>query len=111
MKKIFLLILFVVTSLINSQQIRVMSYNLENYPNGRSGVNISYYEPYYKNIIGAINPDVVVGIEVVQDSGVNQFLNNVLSPNEYGAAEVDIAGTNSSGNDGNDCAFYYKKMF
>ena len=84
-----------------------MSYNVENYPNSRSGVSITSIEPYYKMIINEIQPDAIVAVEVVQQSGVNQFLTNVLG-SDYKAANVTISSTNSLGNDGNDCSFYYK---
>lgn len=96
--KTFLIFLFS-CSLFAQEQIRVMSYNLLNYPNTR--------DVHYKKIIETIKPDALVVVEMIQQAGVNQFLTNVLG-NDYSAATVTIKGTNSSGNDGNDCAFYYK---
>ncbi|KAF0151861.1 MAG: endonuclease/exonuclease/phosphatase [Ignavibacteria bacterium] len=104
--KTFLIFLFS-CSLFAQEQIRVMGYNLLNYPNNRSGTNITAIEPFYKKIINTINPDALVVVEMVQQAGVNQFLTNVLG-NDYSAATVTIKGTNSSGDDGNNCAFYYK---
>ncbi|MEW6653135.1 MAG: endonuclease/exonuclease/phosphatase family protein, partial [Bacteroidota bacterium] len=109
MKKVlttFLIFLFSF-SLCAQEQIRLMSYNLLNYPNSRSGTNITAIEPFYKKIINEIKPDALVVVEMVQQTGVNQFLTNVLG-NEFSAASVTIKGTNSSGYDGNNCAFYYK---
>ncbi|KAF0162322.1 MAG: endonuclease/exonuclease/phosphatase [Ignavibacteria bacterium] len=101
MKKVYQLILFVLLScsLFAQEQIRVMSYNLLNYPNTR--------DQHFKKIISTINPDALVVVEMIQQVGVNQFLTNVLGT-DYAAATVAIKGTNGAGNDGNDCAFYYK---
>ncbi|KAF0143075.1 MAG: endonuclease/exonuclease/phosphatase [Stygiobacter sp.] len=109
MKKVYQLILFVLLScsLFAQEQIRVMSYNLLNYPNSRSGASITTIEPHYIKIINTINPDALIVVEMIQQAGVNQFLTNVLGT-DYAAATVAIKGTNSAGNDGNDCAFYYK---
>ena len=110
MKKKNLLIaiyLLVVSISFSQEQLRLMSYNILNYPNSRNGSSIAVIEPHYKNIINKINPDLLVVVEMVQQSGVTQFLNNVLG-SDYAAANVTIKGTNSSGYDGNDCAFYYK---
>lgn len=101
MKKVYQLILFILLScsLFAQEQVRVMSYNLLNYPNTR--------DQHFKKIISTINPDALVVVEMIQQVGVNQFLTNVLGT-DYAAATVTIKGTNSAGNDGNDCAFYYK---
>ncbi len=101
MKKVCQLILFILLScsLFAQEQVRVMSYNLLNYPNTR--------DQHFKKIISTINPDALVVVEMIQQVGVNQFLTNVLGT-DYAAATVAIKGTNSAGNDGNDCAFYYK---
>jgi endonuclease/exonuclease/phosphatase family metal-dependent hydrolase len=99
--------LLVVSISFSQEQLRLMSYNILNYPNSRNGSSIAVIEPHYKNIINKINPDLLVVVEMVQQSGVTQFLNNVLG-SDYAAANVTIKGTNSSGYDGNDCAFYYK---
>ncbi|MCX7874761.1 MAG: T9SS type A sorting domain-containing protein [Melioribacteraceae bacterium] len=92
---------------LSQEKLRLMSYNILNYPNSRNSTSITSIEPHYKNIINKINPDLLVVVEMVQQSGVQQFLNNVLG-NEFNAANVVIRSTNSSGYDGNDCAFYYK---
>ncbi len=106
--KIFLLFVFIFYSeFLSQEKLRLMSYNILNYPNSRSGASITTIEPHYKNVINKINPDLIVVVEMVQQSGVQQFLNNVLS-NDFNAANVTIKSTNSYGYDGNDCAFYYK---
>ncbi len=106
--KIFLLLIFIFNSeFLSQEKLRLMSYNILNYPNSRYGSSITTIEPHYKNVINKINPDLIVVVEMVQQNGVQQFLNNVLG-NEFNAANVTIQSSNSSGYDGNDCAFYYK---
>lgn len=111
MKKIFLIIIYLTfvlrLNIYSQQKLRLMSYNILNYPNSRNGASITTIEPHYKNIINTINPDLIIVVEMVQQSGVQQFLNNVLG-SDYSAANVVIKSTNSAGYDGNDCAFYYK---
>jgi len=104
MKKLiffFLLIVFSTVSL-TQERVRVMSYNLHNYPNNQ--------DVDFKKIINQINPDALVVVEMIQQNGVTQFLSNALST-EYAYIPVQIKATNSAGNDGNDCAFYYKSAF
>jgi endonuclease/exonuclease/phosphatase family metal-dependent hydrolase len=105
-KKFLLLFVLLLSTTLHSQnEVRVMSYNLLNYPNGRSGgVDISSIEPYYKKIINSINPDILVVVEMLTPAGVNRFKQNVLG-NSYLPATVAIKG---NGIGGNDCAIYYK---
>lgn len=98
-KKLLTLLLFLSINVSGQNQIRVMSYNLHNYPN--------YLDADFKKVINLINPDIIVAVEVIQQAGVNQFLNSSLS-SEYSATPATIRGTNSSGYDGNDCAIYFK---
>ncbi len=94
------LLLFLLLPLIGQQKIRVMSYNILNYPNS--------HDADFKKIVSHINPDAILVQEMLLQSGVNQFLNNALSA-EYSAATVIIKSSDAFGNNGNDCAFYYKK--
>lgn len=98
-KSILLILLFISVSLFAQEKVRVMSYNLRNYPNGK--------DADFKKIIDVIKPDALVVVEMLSQAGVNPFLNNSLST-EYKAASVNIRPTNNAGNDGNDCEFYYK---
>jgi hypothetical protein len=100
-KRIFPLFLLALTiSLYGQNSVRVMSYNLHNYPNNQD-IN-------FKKIITQINPDALVAVEMISQPGVNLFLANSLSA-EYSAAPVNIQDSDIYGNNGNDCGFYYKK--
>lgn len=99
-RKIFLLFVLIINSAAFAQnQVRVMSYNLENY-------NSPYTrDTDYAKVINQIKPDIIVVVEMLSQQGVNQFLNNALT-SEYRSAPVNIH------NDGsmpyNDCGFYFK---
>src|SRR3972149_1277790 len=101
MKKYIFLFLLIVFSTISlaQERVRLMSYNLHNYPNNQ--------DVDFKKIVNQINPDALVVVEMIQQNGITQFLNNSLSTG-YTYVPVQIKATNSSGNDGNDCSFYYK---
>jgi len=92
------LLLILNIALFGQHQIRLMSYNLENYPNG--------HDTDFKKIVAQINPDALVVVEMMSQNGVNQFLSNSLST-EYSAATVTILSYDSGGN-ANDCGFFYK---
>ncbi|MCL6100728.1 MAG: endonuclease/exonuclease/phosphatase family protein, partial [Bacteroidetes bacterium] len=96
-KMLFFLLLAFNLASVAQNNIRVMSYNLENYPNG--------HDADFSKIVNQINPDIIVVVEMLSQQGVNQFLNNSLTA-EYRSAPVNIH------NDGslpyNDCGFYFK---
>lgn len=73
---LLLFFLFVIISPASSQnQIRIMTYNLLNYPGSDSNVR----KPYFRTVIAAANPDVIVVSEMAESFGVNSFLNSVLN--------------------------------
>ncbi|HIB72868.1 MAG TPA: hypothetical protein EYO50_03010, partial [Candidatus Marinimicrobia bacterium] len=76
-----------------------MTYNLLNYGDDDDR------ESYYQEIIGEIQPDLIVCQEVVGITGYNHFLDDVLNivqPNEWSGADF----TNQSASQ--DIALYYK---
>lgn len=99
-RKLLLSLLLALNVVLSGQnQIRVMSYNLLNYPNN--------HDVNFKKIITQINPDALVVVEMISQTGINEFLNHSLSV-EYSAAAVNIQASDAYGNNGNDCGFYYK---
>jgi hypothetical protein len=79
--------------------LRVVDYNLLNYP-GTSGTARA---PYYRTILSAISPDVIVAGEV-NTGGPTQFLNEVLNVMEPGQwATVPYVDGNDS-----DASLFYK---
>jgi endonuclease/exonuclease/phosphatase family metal-dependent hydrolase len=76
-----------------------MTYNLLNYP-GSTG---SSREPNYRTIMNDVDPDIVVAQEILQSTGANNFLSNVLN---YSASNYSL-GTFVDSYD-SDNALYYK---
>jgi exonuclease III len=97
MKNKIVLFLLLVNFIISAQQIRIMSYNLENYPNGQ--------DSNFKKIVTQINPDILVAVEILTQQGINQFLSNSLS-SEYSATSTVIRNEGSLPY--NDCGLFYK---
>ena len=105
-KTVRLLFLFILLSIngftFSQQQIKIMTYNLLNYPNTDTNIR----NPHFRTVINSINPDILVVCEINTQSGVNSFLNNVLN---Y-SSNIYSAGTYIDGFD-TDNAIFYKSSF
>jgi hypothetical protein len=76
-----------------------MSYNLLNYPGSDSAIR----NPYFRTVITNTEPDILVVQEILSQTGVNGFLNNVLNIASSGyAAGIFIDGPDT------DNAIFYK---
>lgn len=77
--------------------VKIVTYNLLNYSSGR--------EAYFKTILNAIQPDVLIAQEVNNQAGMTYFLNNVLNavdgPGGYTAATFQLSPDSSN-------ALYYR---
>jgi len=103
MKNIFLftvvLMIFVGAARIYSQQqIKIMTYNLLNYPNADTNIR----NPYFRTVINSVNPDILVVCEINTQAGVNSFLANVLNH----TSNIYSAGTYIDGFDTDNALFY-----
>ncbi len=101
MKLLKLIVLcFLITSLtVNAQQqLKIMTYNLLNYP----GTDTAVRNPYFRTIMSAVNPDILVVCEITSQSGVNSFLTNVMNA---GSVQYS-AGTFINGFDTDNAIFY-----
>jgi len=84
--KIKILILFILSSFYfgivgqNSSRIKLVTYNLLNYPLGYNTRNSEF-----KKVMDDIGPDIVVVQEITSLFGVNAFLNEVLDPSIFAA--------------------------
>ncbi|MBD3367518.1 MAG: choice-of-anchor D domain-containing protein [Candidatus Eisenbacteria bacterium] len=70
---------------VRAETIRVCTYNILNFP-GSTG---TAREPDFRTVLSNADPDVLVVQEMLSQSGVNQFLNNILNdgqPGTYAAA-------------------------
>ncbi len=55
---------------------KIMTYNILNYP----GNTAAQRNPYFRTIIQAVQPDIIVLGEMTSVAGVTQFLNDVMKP-------------------------------
>ncbi|MEO6693937.1 MAG: endonuclease/exonuclease/phosphatase family protein [Ignavibacteria bacterium] len=104
--KIIFTIFFTISFLFplySQQQMKIMTYNLLNYPNTDTNIR----NPHFRTVISSINPDVIVVNEINSLSGVNAFLNNVLN---YSSAAYS-AGTYINGFDSDNALFYKTSKF
>lgn len=84
----------------NARALRVVDYNVLNYP-GNSG---PARDPLYRTILSPLSPDILVTEEQTSAAGVGEFLTQVLNTME--PAQWDSAQF-VDGND-TDCGFFYK---
>ncbi|MEP7128381.1 MAG: endonuclease/exonuclease/phosphatase family protein, partial [Chitinophagales bacterium] len=91
-----------------SDEVSLLSYNLLNYPDP-SNVNAdtALRNPYYRTIIAATNPDLLVVEEMNSQSGVNGFLSKVMNA----SAPAYAAGAFIDGPDTDNCLFYKTGKF
>lgn len=84
---------------VNAQhQLKIMTYNLLNYP----GIDTSVRNPHFRTILNAVNPDILVVCEITSQTAVNSFLSNVLNSGSI----VYSAGTFINGFDTDNAIFY-----
>jgi endonuclease/exonuclease/phosphatase family metal-dependent hydrolase len=82
-----------------AQALRILNYNLTNYP----GTNSALRNPTFRTILQPLSPDVVVVQEMTSSAGVTNFLTNVLNtlePGQWAAAPF------YDGNDTDNALFY-----
>lgn len=95
-KTIELSLLFIIT-VWGQQDYKIMSYNLLNYP----GNDTTVRNPYFRTVIAATQPDILVVQEMVSQEGVTGFLINVLNSAAGGYA----AGVFNDGPDTDNAIF------
>lgn len=80
------------------QQVKIVAYNLLNYP----GSDTTGRNPYFRQVIQALNPDILVVEEITSQAGVNGFLSNVMNAqgNNYSS------GTFINGYDSDNAIFF-----
>jgi endonuclease/exonuclease/phosphatase family metal-dependent hydrolase len=95
-----LTMLLLSTTFINSQEIvKIATYNLLNYPNNTATKN-----PKFQLIMNDMNPDILVVQEIISQSAVNQFLNQILN-SEYEAGDF------INGPDTDNAIFFKDSLF
>jgi len=93
----FILISFSSTT-YSQNQIRIMTYNLLNYPNTDTNIR----NPHFRTVLSNTDPDILVVNEINTQTGVNDFLKNVLN---YSSVSYS-AGTYINGPDSDNAIFY-----
>ena len=105
--KYIIIILIISTYFLNAgkaqQQMKIASYNLLNYP----GTDTNIRNPYFRTVISALNPDILVVSEITSQTGVNNFLSSVMN---YVSVTYS-AGSFINGYDTDNAMFYKTSKF
>ena len=99
---IFCSIIFISHNSVAQQQVKIMSYNLLGYP-----ADSSIRVPYFRTIISAVNPDILVVCEITSRPAVNSFLKSVMN---FNSVTYD-SGRFIDGVDTDNGIFYNKEKF
>jgi len=91
----FFLLIFIISQTNAQDKVKVLTYNILNYPNFSSTKNVKYQQ-----IFNDAKPDIVAVQEVLTQFGVNLFLSDVLGNSFKAATFFDGPDT--------DNALYYK---
>ena len=92
------------------ETVRIMTYNILEYPNSVSGGDTTTRNPYFRTIMKNTNPDILVAQEISSKTKADDFLNAVM--NSFGETYV-MRGfiTNSSDVNDNNALYYKKSKF
>ena len=103
------ILLFLFSAKANAQQpIKLMAYNLLNYPNASAFTSdTTIRNAAYRTTLQAAQPDILVVEEMNSQIGVNMILNNVLNANQTSYA----AGTFNDGPDTDNAIFFKSNLF
>src|SRR5438477_5042936 len=79
----FVLIAAVLFAPPSAHALRILDYNILNYP-GSTGPS---RDPYYRTILAPLSPDVIVTEEMTSQAGVTEFVNslNTMEPGQWAA--------------------------
>jgi len=96
---ILTILLFLATIIHSQERVKIATYNILNYPYNTAAKN-----PKFQLILDEINPGILVVQEILSQSAVNEFLNEVLS-DEYEAGDF------INGPDTDNAIFYKDSLF
>jgi subtilisin-like proprotein convertase family protein/PKD repeat protein/endonuclease/exonuclease/phosphatase family metal-dependent hydrolase len=93
---------------VGKERIKLMTYNLLNYPDlGSFSTDTALRNPFYRTVIGAAQPDILVTQENQSQAGVTGFLNNVMNKAIGGFS----AGVFFDGPDTDNALFFKNSKF
>ncbi|MFM2136443.1 MAG: hypothetical protein RL021_1843 [Bacteroidota bacterium] len=93
---------------VGKERIKLMTYNLLNYPNlSTLSADTALRNPYFRTVVAAAQPDILVTEENQSQAGVTGFLNNVMNKAIGGFS----AGTFLDGPDTDNAIFYKNSKF
>ena len=103
------ILLFLFSAKVNAQQpIKLMAYNLLNYPNGSAFTSdTTTRNAAYRVTMQAAQPDILVVEEMNSQIGVNMILNSVLNVNQV----TYSAGIFNDGPDSDNAIFFKSNLF
>lgn len=101
------LVLIYFQSFAQVYNVKVMSWNLLNYPDTTFPNDTGIRNPYFRDVMQYVFPQIVVTVENTSINSVNSFLNNVLNANGLNQFS---AGTFIDGYD-TDNAIYFRNSF
>ena len=87
--------------------VRVMSWNILNFPNSTPTADSALRCPEYRKVMQHVNPDVVVTMENTSAMGAGWFLTNVMNSGAYQFAQ----GTYINGYDSDNAIYYRDSLF
>jgi endonuclease/exonuclease/phosphatase family metal-dependent hydrolase len=108
--KIFLIIcvgfLFTSQSGFGQDTVKIMNYNLLNY--GANASDTVVRHPYYRTVVQAANPDILVVEEILSQTAVNIFVSKVMNLTGNGTYE---SGVFINGYDSDNAVFFKSSKF
>lgn len=102
-KSLFIIfLLYFANSAYSQDTVKVMAYNLLNY--GAAASDTAVRHPYFRTVLGAINPDIIVIEEILSQNAVNVFRDKVINLSGIGTFQAGqfIDGTDT------DNEIYYR---
>ena len=107
-----LLCVMVISLNVFCQNVKIMSWNLLNYPdNTNVSGDTTERNPYYRTVIQYVNPDIVVTQENAMNTSVSFFLNKVMNDASIGGGNQYSPGAFVNGYDTDNGIFYRTSMF
>lgn len=100
---ILIYLMLFVCSFQAQSQVKLMTYNLLNYPGNDTIVR----NPYFRTIIKSVEPDILVVQEITSQAAVDGFLQSVLNADDT----LYSSGLFIDGYDSDNAVFYKKEKF